>query len=143
MLATTVFNPDLPQIGSRKTVAFHTLGCKLNYSETSALSRQLAAEGFQEKKFEEAADVYIINTCSVTEAADKECRMLVRRIRRRAPEAFVVITGCYAQLKPQEIARIDGVRSYASLSFPFVMPVFSRPLAPSTFAGAPSLLASA
>ena len=91
------------------TVAFHTLGCKLNYSETSALTRQLTAEGFVPLPFEEAADVYVINTCSVTEAADKECRMLVRRIQRRAPGAFVVITGCYAQLKPQEIARIEGV----------------------------------
>jgi len=91
------------------TVAFHTLGCKLNYSETSALTRQLTSEGFEQKPFEEAADVYVINTCSVTEAADKECRMLVRRIQRRAPGAFVVITGCYAQLKPQEIALIEGV----------------------------------
>ena len=92
-----------------RTVAFHTLGCKLNYSETSTLSRQLEADGFVKKNFEEAADVYVINTCSVTENADKECRMLVRRIQRRAPEAFVVITGCYAQLKPKEIAAIDGV----------------------------------
>jgi threonylcarbamoyladenosine tRNA methylthiotransferase MtaB len=91
------------------TVAFHTLGCKLNYSETSALTRQLTAEGFVQMPFEEAADVYVINTCSVTEAADKECRMLVRRIQRRSPGAFVVITGCYAQLKPEEIARIEGV----------------------------------
>jgi threonylcarbamoyladenosine tRNA methylthiotransferase MtaB len=91
------------------SVAFHTLGCKLNYSETSALSRQLSAEGFSVTPFEEVADVYVINTCSVTEAADKECRMLVRRIQRRAPGAFVVITGCYAQLKPQEIAQISGV----------------------------------
>ena len=91
------------------TVAFHTLGCKRNYSETSALTRQLTAEGFEQKPFEEAADVYVINTCSVTEAADKECRMLVRRIQRRSPGAFVVITGCYAQLKPEEIARIEGV----------------------------------
>src|ERR1044072_1534918 len=92
-----------------KTVAFHTLGCKLNYSETSTLSRMLEAEGFMKKDFEEAADVYVINTCSVTENADKECRQIVRRIQRRAPEATVVITGCYAQLKPEEIANIDGV----------------------------------
>jgi threonylcarbamoyladenosine tRNA methylthiotransferase MtaB len=92
-----------------RTVAFHTLGCKLNYSETSTLSRQLEAEGFVKKNFEEVADVYVINTCSVTSNADKECRMLVRRIQRRAPEAFVVITGCYAQLKPAEIAAIEGV----------------------------------
>jgi threonylcarbamoyladenosine tRNA methylthiotransferase MtaB len=94
---------------SATTVAFHTLGCKLNYSETSALSRQLTAEGFETRPFEELADVYVINTCSVTENADKECRMLVRRIQRKAPGAFVVITGCYAQLKPKEIAEIEGV----------------------------------
>lgn len=92
-----------------KTVAFHTLGCKLNYSETSTLSRTLEASGFVKKDFEEEADVYVINTCSVTENADKECRMLVRRIQRRAPQSFVVITGCYAQLKPEEIANIEGV----------------------------------
>lgn len=92
-----------------KTVAFHTLGCKLNFSETSALSRTLEQEGFEKKAFTDFADVYVINTCSVTENADKECRSLVRRIQRRAPESFVVITGCYAQLKPQEIAAIEGV----------------------------------
>ena len=92
-----------------KTVAFHTLGCKLNYSETSALSRTLVADGFVKMDFEEQADVYVINTCSVTDNADKECRMMVRRIQKRAPEATVVITGCYAQLKPEEIAKIDGV----------------------------------
>ena len=93
----------------KKTVAFHTLGCKLNYSETSAISRLFEDEGFQKKKFEEVADIYVINTCSVTENADKECRHLVRRIQRQAPSSFVVITGCYAQLKPQEIASIPGV----------------------------------
>jgi threonylcarbamoyladenosine tRNA methylthiotransferase MtaB len=92
-----------------KTVAFHTLGCKLNYSETSTLSRTLEADGFVKKDFEEDADVYVINTCSVTENADKECRLIVRRIQKRAPQAMVVITGCYAQLKPEEIAKIDGV----------------------------------
>jgi threonylcarbamoyladenosine tRNA methylthiotransferase MtaB len=94
---------------SNKTVAFHTLGCKLNYSETSGLSRLLENEGFVKKDFEEVADVYVINTCSVTENADKECRYLVRKIQRQAPESFVVITGCYAQLKPTEIAQIPGV----------------------------------
>lgn len=92
-----------------RSVAFHTLGCKLNYSETSTLSRTLENEGFEKRGFDEVADVYVINTCSVTENADKECRQLVRRIQKRAPESFVVITGCYAQLKPQEIADIDGV----------------------------------
>lgn len=92
-----------------QSIAFHTLGCKLNFSETSTLSRQLEKEGFEKKAFTEKADIYVINTCSVTENADKECRQLVRRIQRLAPESFVVITGCYAQLKPKEIAEIPGV----------------------------------
>ncbi len=92
-----------------KTVAFHTLGCKLNYSETSSLSRLLEVEGFEKREFDEPADVYVINTCSVTENADKECRYLVRKIQRQSPASMVVITGCYAQLKPAEIAAIPGV----------------------------------
>jgi threonylcarbamoyladenosine tRNA methylthiotransferase MtaB len=92
-----------------KSVAFHTLGCKLNYSETSTLSRMLENEGFEKKEFDGMADVYVINTCSVTDNADKECRQLVRRIQRRSPESLVVITGCYAQLKPKQIAAIPGV----------------------------------
>ncbi len=92
-----------------RTVAFHTLGCKLNFSETSSLSRLLENEGFEKKEFDDLADVYVINTCSVTENADKECRHLVRRIQRKSPESLVVITGCYAQLKPKEIADIPGV----------------------------------
>lgn len=92
-----------------KTVAFHTLGCKLNFAETSSLSRLLEHEGFQKKEFEDKADVYVINTCSVTDSADKECRQIVRRIQRNAPGSFVVVTGCYAQLKPEEIAAIPGV----------------------------------
>lgn len=92
-----------------RTVAFHTLGCKLNFSETSSLSRILENEGFEKKEFDDLADVYVINTCSVTDNADKECRQLVRRIQRKAPESLVVITGCYAQLKPKEISEIPGV----------------------------------
>ena len=92
-----------------RTVALHTLGCKLNYAETSAIERLLKDDGFVKKEFTEEADVYVINTCSVTENADKECRQLVRRIQRKAPEAMVVIIGCYAQLKPKEIAEIPGV----------------------------------
>lgn len=94
---------------NQRTVALHTLGCKLNYSETSAIERLLINEGFTTKEFTDAADVYVINTCSVTENADKECRQLVRRVQRQSPEAMVVIIGCYAQLKPQEIAEIPGV----------------------------------
>src|SRR5215203_6190661 len=93
----------------QRSVAFHTLGCKLNFSETSTLSRTLEAEGFLKKAFDDVADVYVINTCSVTDNADKECRQLVRRIQRKAPESLVIITGCYAQLKPKEISEIPGV----------------------------------
>ncbi|MDP4283644.1 MAG: tRNA (N(6)-L-threonylcarbamoyladenosine(37)-C(2))-methylthiotransferase MtaB [Bacteroidota bacterium] len=92
-----------------RTVALHTLGCKLNYSETSAIERLLEQDGFVRKEFTDKADVYVINTCSVTDNADKECRQLVRRIQRKAPVAMVVVTGCYAQLKPKEIAEIPGV----------------------------------
>ncbi len=94
---------------TKRSVAFHTLGCKLNFSETSTLSRQLELEGFEKRAFTDKADVYVINTCSVTDNADKECRQLVRRIQRLSPESFVVITGCYAQLKPKEISEIPGV----------------------------------
>ncbi|HEY8687777.1 MAG TPA: tRNA (N(6)-L-threonylcarbamoyladenosine(37)-C(2))-methylthiotransferase MtaB [Chitinophagaceae bacterium] len=93
----------------QKTVAVHTLGCKLNYSESSAITRLMERDGFIKKDFDELADVYVINTCSVTDNADKECRQLVRKIQRKAPNSMVVITGCYAQLKPEEIAAIDGV----------------------------------
>lgn len=93
----------------QRSVAFHTLGCKLNFSETSTLSRTLEAEGFLKKEFDDVADVYVINTCSVTDNADKECRQLVRRVQRKSPESLVVITGCYAQLKPKEISEIPGV----------------------------------
>ena len=92
-----------------KTVALHTLGCKLNYAETSAIERLMEDDGFVRREFDEEADVYVINTCSVTDNADKECRQLVRRVQRKAPEAMVVIIGCYAQLKPKEIAEIPGV----------------------------------
>ncbi|MEO6188385.1 MAG: tRNA (N(6)-L-threonylcarbamoyladenosine(37)-C(2))-methylthiotransferase MtaB [Ginsengibacter sp.] len=94
---------------SAKSVALHSLGCKLNYSETSSIERLLEQDGFVKKDITDVADVYVINTCSVTENADKECRQLVRRIQRKAPAAMVVITGCYAQLKPKEIAEIAGV----------------------------------
>ncbi|MBC7851242.1 MAG: tRNA (N(6)-L-threonylcarbamoyladenosine(37)-C(2))-methylthiotransferase MtaB [Chitinophagaceae bacterium] len=93
----------------QRTVAFHTLGCKLNFSETSTISRLLESDGFLKTDFDNKADVYVINTCSVTDNADKECRQLVRRIQRKAPESLVVITGCYAQLKPKEISEIPGV----------------------------------
>lgn len=92
-----------------RTVAFHTLGCKLNFSETSALARLFEDKGYWPIRFEEGADIYVINTCSVTEQADKECKKIVRQALRQRPGAFVVVTGCYAQLKPAEIADIPGV----------------------------------
>lgn len=94
---------------SLKTVAFHTLGCKLNFAETSTIARQLEQDGFERKNFENGADVYVINTCSVTENADKECKKIIRKALRYSPDARIVITGCYAQLKPKEIAEIEGV----------------------------------
>jgi len=96
-------------MNTSKTVAFHTLGCKLNFAETSTLARQFELGGYSKTKFEDAADVYVINTCSVTEDANRECRRIVRGALRNSPEAFVVITGCYAQLKPDEIATMEGV----------------------------------
>src|SRR5436190_2036692 len=92
-----------------RTVAFHTLGCKLNYAETSTIARKMETEGFRKVDFRQGADIYVINTCSVTENADKECRLIVRRALRNSPEAKVVVVGCYAQLKPEEIASIEGV----------------------------------
>ncbi len=93
---------------SRK-VAFHTLGCKLNYSETSAIARTLTDNGFLKVEYSEPADFYVINTCSVTENADKETKRIVKNALRTNPDAKVIIIGCYAQLKPQEIAAIPGV----------------------------------
>lgn len=90
-------------------VALHTLGCKLNFAETSTLGGQFLDRGFEVVPFSELADVYVLNTCSVTERADRECRQLVRRALRRSPEALVVVTGCYAQLAPEELASIQGV----------------------------------
>lgn len=92
-----------------KKVAFYTLGCKLNYSETSSISRQFQKAGFDTVEFTDKADVYIINTCSVTENADKKCRRVVKEALRHSPGAYVTIVGCYAQLKPEEISNIPGV----------------------------------
>jgi len=92
-----------------RTVSFHTLGCKLNFSETSSIRQQFENHGYNAVKFEEGADIYIINTCSVTDFADKKCRYEVRRALKYSPDAKVVVIGCYAQLKPKEIANIEGV----------------------------------
>ncbi len=92
-----------------RTVAFHTLGCKLNFSETSGIRRSFENKGYTAVDFEEGADIYVLNTCSVTDFADKKCRYEVRRALKYAPQAKIVVVGCYAQLKPQEIADIPGV----------------------------------
>lgn len=93
----------------QKRVALHTLGCKLNFSETSSIGRQFLDGEFELVDLHEKADVYVINTCSVTEAAERECRQVIRRVLRQNPEAFIIVTGCYAQLRPDEIAKIEGV----------------------------------
>ena len=90
-------------------VAFHTMGCKTNFSETSTISREMMAYGLQQVSFRDTADVYVLNSCSVTENADKEARKLIRQARRRNPDATVAVIGCYAQLQPAEIAAIPGV----------------------------------
>lgn len=92
-----------------KKVAFYTLGCKLNYSETSSIGRLFSQAGYQIVGFADQADVYVINTCSVTENADKKCRKVVKEALKHSPEAYVTIVGCYAQLKPAEISEIPGV----------------------------------
>lgn len=92
-----------------KKVAFYTLGCKLNFSETSTIARLFEEAGFAKVDFEDTPDIYVINTCSVTENADKKCKQLVRRASKINPYSFVVIVGCYAQLKPEEISKIPGV----------------------------------
>ncbi|AIL44968.1 tRNA (N(6)-L-threonylcarbamoyladenosine(37)-C(2))-methylthiotransferase MtaB [Elizabethkingia anophelis] len=92
-----------------KSVAFHTLGCKLNFAETSTIARQLTDAGYKKVSFDDAANVFVINTCSVTENADKECKLIVKRALKANPDGLVVIIGCYAQLKPEEISEIEGV----------------------------------
>jgi threonylcarbamoyladenosine tRNA methylthiotransferase MtaB len=92
-----------------KTVAFYTLGCKLNFSETSTIARLFEQGGYAKVDFDDRPDIYIINTCSVTDHADKKCRNLVRRAKSKNPDAFIAVVGCYAQLKPEEIANIEGV----------------------------------
>ena len=94
----------------KRRVSFHTLGCKLNFSESSTLAREFEACGYERVGANEVADVCVINSCSVTEHADKKCRNIIRKLHRRNPDAIIAVTGCYAQLKPAEIAEIEGVR---------------------------------
>ena len=93
----------------KKKVAFYTLGCKLNFSETSTIARGFQEEGFDRVDFSEKADMYVINTCSVTENADKRFKTIVKQAQKSNPDAFVAAIGCYAQLKPEELAAVDGV----------------------------------
>ena len=95
--------------GKSKRVAFHTLGCKLNFSETSTISRNFKEKGFDVVGFSSEADIYVINTCSVTEQADKKCRQAITKIQNKNSKAFIAVVGCYAQLKPEEIAKNLGV----------------------------------
>ncbi|MDR2384905.1 MAG: tRNA (N(6)-L-threonylcarbamoyladenosine(37)-C(2))-methylthiotransferase MtaB [Tannerella sp.] len=96
-------------IFENKTVAYYTLGCKLNFAETSTISRELSCLGIRKAKTGEKADYCLVNTCSVTELADKKCRRMIRSIKKQHPDAFMIVTGCYAQLNPAEIFRIEGV----------------------------------
>jgi threonylcarbamoyladenosine tRNA methylthiotransferase MtaB len=99
----------VPIMATPNTVAFHTLGCKLNFSETSGIKRLFEDKGYHPVDFEQGADIYVINTCSVTDFADKKCRYEVRRAQKYAPDAKIIVIGCYAQLKPKEISEIPGV----------------------------------
>ncbi len=92
-----------------KSVSLHTLGCKLNYSETSTLAGKFHNNGFDLKEYGEKSDIFVLNTCSVTDNADKECRQIIRSVLGRNPDTYIIVTGCYAQLQPHEIAEIHGV----------------------------------
>jgi threonylcarbamoyladenosine tRNA methylthiotransferase MtaB len=111
-------------IFENKKIAFQTLGCKLNFAETSALGRQLKEIGFVKSKANEEADVVIINTCSVTDTADKKGRQMIHRMIKKHPHAYIVVTGCYAQLKPEEIADIEGVDLVLGANEKVVLPDF-------------------
>ncbi|MDC0204853.1 tRNA (N(6)-L-threonylcarbamoyladenosine(37)-C(2))-methylthiotransferase MtaB [Flavobacteriales bacterium] len=111
-----------------KKAAFYTLGCKLNFSETSTIGRQLTDIGFKKTTFEDKADLYIINTCSVTENANRECRRIIRKAKKNSPTAFVAVTGCFAQLKPKEISRIEGVDMVLGASEKFNLPKLLKDL---------------
>ena len=105
----TFYDTFVHQMSSKKRVAFYTLGCKLNFSETSTIARLFQDGGYEKVEFESTPDIFIINTCSVTENADKKCRSLVNKALKISPHAYIAIIGCYAQLKPEEIAQIEGV----------------------------------
>lgn len=120
-----------------KKVAFYTLGCKLNFSETSTISRGFEEKGYQKVDFNDTPDIFIVNTCSVTENADKKCRKLVKEARSISPDAYIAIIGCYAQLKPREIAEIPGVDAVLGAAEKFrlieLLDGFVRPSQPQVF----------
>ena len=115
----------------KKKMAFVTLGCKLNYAETSTYERGLIREGVEVVPWEEKADIYLVNTCTVTEHSDKKCRNIIRKLHRVSPEASIFVTGCYAQLKKEEILRIEGVTAvFGADEKPLVVPSISAFLKP-------------
>jgi threonylcarbamoyladenosine tRNA methylthiotransferase MtaB len=109
---------------TRKKLAFYTLGCKLNFAETSTISRSLSEEQFERVSANEKADIYIINTCSVTDAADRKCRQAIKKFIHRSPDAFIAVVGCYAQLKPHEISSIPGVDLVLGTNDKFDLPKY-------------------
>lgn len=118
-----------------KKVAFHTLGCKLNFAETSAIGKKMTEEGFVKARAGEQADVCVINTCSVTDTADRKCRQAISKLNRMHPNAIMVVTGCYAQLKPEEISRIEGVDLVLGANEKFSILEYLRNLDKDNFAG--------
>lgn len=125
-----------------KKVAFYTLGCKLNYSETSTIGRMFQERGFEKVEFTETPDIYVINTCSVTDNADKKCRKIVKEALKYSPNAFITIVGCYAQLKPKEISEIPGVDAVLGAAEKFqlvdILETFEKKEAPQVYASAVS-----
>ena len=114
-------------------IAFHTLGCKLNFSETSFIANDLKNNGFNEVEFNEVSDIYVINTCTVTENANKECKYLVRKVLRKNKEARVIVMGCYAQLKPKEIQKINQLKELGSVGVLDPYGIYKNPLTDKPF----------
>ena len=110
--------------GAEKTVAFHTLGCKLNFAESASIGTNVESHGFRRVDYSQQADVYVVNTCSVTDSADRKCRKVVRQALRKSPEAFVAVIGCYAQLRPGEISTIPGVDLVLGAGEKFNLPAY-------------------
>ena len=110
--------------GLEKTVAFHTLGCKLNFAESASIGTNVESHGFRRVDFSQQADVYVVNTCSVTDSADRKCKKVVRQVLRKSPKAFVAVIGCYAQLRPKEISTIPGVDLVLGAGEKFNLPAY-------------------